>query len=69
MGQSISSALKSLDRGCGKIASADFAGIGSRYEFQCSQPQWGTEQICTTMAALDAHLASYLIPTAGEPAL
>ena len=27
------------------IASANFAGVGCRYEFQCSQPQWRTEQI------------------------
>ncbi|HEX9168920.1 MAG TPA: FAD-dependent monooxygenase [Roseiarcus sp.] len=27
------------------IATADFGGVGCRYEFQCSQPQWRTEQI------------------------
>src|SRR5271157_5650834 len=27
------------------ITSADFGGVGCRYEFQCSQPQWQTEQI------------------------
>jgi 2-polyprenyl-6-methoxyphenol hydroxylase-like FAD-dependent oxidoreductase len=27
------------------IATADFGGLGCRYEFQCSQPQWQTEQI------------------------
>jgi 2-polyprenyl-6-methoxyphenol hydroxylase-like FAD-dependent oxidoreductase len=27
------------------ITSADFGGVGCRYEFQCSQPQWRTEQI------------------------
>ncbi len=27
------------------IMSADFDGLGCRYEFQCSQPQWRTEQI------------------------
>jgi 2-polyprenyl-6-methoxyphenol hydroxylase-like FAD-dependent oxidoreductase len=27
------------------IMSADFGGVGCRYEFQCSQPQWQTEQI------------------------
>src|SRR5271155_1338542 len=31
--------------GARQIASADFAGVGCRYEFQCSQPQWRTEQI------------------------
>jgi 2-polyprenyl-6-methoxyphenol hydroxylase-like FAD-dependent oxidoreductase len=33
------------------ITSADFGGLGCRYEFQCSQPQWLTERI------LRAHLA------------
>ena len=28
-----------------RIASTDFGGLGGRYEFQCSQPQWRTEQI------------------------
>ncbi len=32
------------------MTSADFGGLGCRYEFQCSQPQWLTEQI------LRAHL-------------
>jgi NADPH-dependent dioxygenase len=27
------------------IASSDFARLGCRYEFECSQPQWLTEQI------------------------
>ncbi|HEY1453519.1 MAG TPA: FAD-dependent monooxygenase [Roseiarcus sp.] len=27
------------------IVNADFGGVGCRYEFQCSQPQWQTEQI------------------------
>ncbi len=27
------------------IMSADFGGVGCRHEFQCSQPQWRTEQI------------------------
>ena len=27
------------------IMNADFGGVGCRYEFQCSQPQWQTEQI------------------------
>jgi 2-polyprenyl-6-methoxyphenol hydroxylase-like FAD-dependent oxidoreductase len=27
------------------IMNADFGGLGCRYEFQCSQPQWRTEQI------------------------
>jgi 2-polyprenyl-6-methoxyphenol hydroxylase-like FAD-dependent oxidoreductase len=27
------------------IMTADFGGVGCRYEFQCSQPQWRTEQI------------------------
>ena len=27
------------------IMNADFGGVGCRYEFQCSQPQWRTEQI------------------------
>lgn len=31
--------------GMRQIACADFAGLGCRYEFQCSQPQWRTEQI------------------------
>jgi 2-polyprenyl-6-methoxyphenol hydroxylase-like FAD-dependent oxidoreductase len=34
-----------LGPGMRQIASADFGGIGCRYEFQCSQPQWRTEQI------------------------
>jgi 2-polyprenyl-6-methoxyphenol hydroxylase-like FAD-dependent oxidoreductase len=33
------------------ITSADFGGVGCQYEFECSQPQWLTEQI------LRAHLA------------
>ena len=39
--------------GMRQIASANFAGVGSRYEFQCSQPQWRTEQI------LREHLARH----------
>jgi 2-polyprenyl-6-methoxyphenol hydroxylase-like FAD-dependent oxidoreductase len=31
--------------GMRRITSADFGGLGCRYEFQCSQPQWQTEQI------------------------
>jgi len=31
--------------GLRRIMCADFAGLGCRYEFQCSQPQWRTEQI------------------------
>jgi 2-polyprenyl-6-methoxyphenol hydroxylase-like FAD-dependent oxidoreductase len=31
--------------GMKQIMCADFAGVGCRYEFQCSQPQWRTEQI------------------------
>ncbi len=31
--------------GMRQIMSADFGGVGCRYEFQCSQPQWQTEQI------------------------
>jgi 2-polyprenyl-6-methoxyphenol hydroxylase-like FAD-dependent oxidoreductase len=31
--------------GMKRIMSADFAGVGCRHEFQCSQPQWRTEQI------------------------
>jgi 2-polyprenyl-6-methoxyphenol hydroxylase-like FAD-dependent oxidoreductase len=31
--------------GMRSIATADFGGLGCRYEFQCSQPQWQTEQI------------------------
>lgn len=31
--------------GMARIMGADFAGVGCRYEFQCSQPQWRTEQI------------------------
>ena len=27
------------------IMNADFGGVGCRYEFQCSQPQWRTEQV------------------------
>ena len=34
-----------LGPGMRPIISADFAGLGCRYEFQCSQPQWRTEQI------------------------
>jgi 2-polyprenyl-6-methoxyphenol hydroxylase-like FAD-dependent oxidoreductase len=34
-----------LGPGLRQIASADFAGVGSQYEFQCSQPQWRTEHI------------------------
>jgi len=34
-----------LGPGMRQIASADFAGLGGAYEFQCSQPQWLTEQI------------------------
>jgi 2-polyprenyl-6-methoxyphenol hydroxylase-like FAD-dependent oxidoreductase len=38
--------------GMQRIGGSDFAGIGCAYEFQCSQPQWRTEQI------LRDHLAS-----------
>jgi 6-methylpretetramide 4-monooxygenase / 4-hydroxy-6-methylpretetramide 12a-monooxygenase len=38
--------------GMRQIASADFAGLGSRYEFQCCQPQWRTEQILRDHLAL-----------------
>src|SRR5277367_395256 len=31
--------------GMRRIMNADFGGVGCRYEFQCSQPQWRTEQI------------------------
>jgi 2-polyprenyl-6-methoxyphenol hydroxylase-like FAD-dependent oxidoreductase len=31
--------------GMQQIAASDFGGVGCRYEFQCSQPQWRTEQI------------------------
>src|SRR5271155_2132122 len=31
--------------GMRQITSADFVGVGCRYGFQCSQPQWQTEQI------------------------
>jgi 6-methylpretetramide 4-monooxygenase / 4-hydroxy-6-methylpretetramide 12a-monooxygenase len=31
--------------GMRQITSAHFGGVGCRYEFQCSQPQWQTEQI------------------------
>ena len=31
--------------GMRQIMGADFGGVGCRYEFQCSQPQWRTEQI------------------------
>jgi 2-polyprenyl-6-methoxyphenol hydroxylase-like FAD-dependent oxidoreductase len=31
--------------GMRQITSADFDGVGCRYEFQCSQPQWQTETI------------------------
>jgi 2-polyprenyl-6-methoxyphenol hydroxylase-like FAD-dependent oxidoreductase len=34
-----------LGPGMRQVASADFGGLSSRYEFQCSQPQWRTEQI------------------------
>jgi NADPH-dependent dioxygenase len=34
-----------LGPGMRRITSADFGGLGCRYEFQCSQPQWQTEQI------------------------
>ena len=34
-----------LGPGMREIARADFAGLGGAYEFQCSQPQWRTEQI------------------------
>jgi 2-polyprenyl-6-methoxyphenol hydroxylase-like FAD-dependent oxidoreductase len=37
------------------ITSADFGGLGCRYEFQCSQPQWLTEKI------LRAHLAEHRV--------
>jgi 2-polyprenyl-6-methoxyphenol hydroxylase-like FAD-dependent oxidoreductase len=28
-----------------QVVSADFGGLGNRYQFQCRQPQWQTEQI------------------------
>ena len=31
--------------GMRRIMNADFGGVGCRHEFQCSQPQWRTEQI------------------------
>jgi 2-polyprenyl-6-methoxyphenol hydroxylase-like FAD-dependent oxidoreductase len=31
--------------GMRRITTADFGGVGCRHEFQCSQPQWRTEQI------------------------
>ena len=31
--------------GMREIASSDFGGLHGRYEFQCCQPQWRTEQI------------------------
>jgi 2-polyprenyl-6-methoxyphenol hydroxylase-like FAD-dependent oxidoreductase len=31
--------------GMRRIMTADFDGVGCRHEFQCSQPQWRTEQI------------------------
>jgi 2-polyprenyl-6-methoxyphenol hydroxylase-like FAD-dependent oxidoreductase len=31
--------------GMRQIMNADFGGVGCRHEFQCSQPQWRTEQI------------------------
>ena len=34
-----------LGPGLNEIAVADFAGTGSKYEFQCSLPQWRTETI------------------------
>jgi 2-polyprenyl-6-methoxyphenol hydroxylase-like FAD-dependent oxidoreductase len=34
-----------LGPGLQEIATTKFAGIGSKYEFQCSLPQWRTETI------------------------
>src|ERR1700751_2481008 len=34
-----------LGPGMREIASSDFGGLRGRYEFQCCQPQWRTEQI------------------------
>jgi 2-polyprenyl-6-methoxyphenol hydroxylase-like FAD-dependent oxidoreductase len=34
-----------LGPGLAEIATTKFAGIGSKYEFQCSLPQWRTETI------------------------
>jgi 2-polyprenyl-6-methoxyphenol hydroxylase-like FAD-dependent oxidoreductase len=45
-----------LGPGLQEIATTKFAGIGCKYEFQCSLPQWRTETI------LRDHLASLGIP-------
>jgi 2-polyprenyl-6-methoxyphenol hydroxylase-like FAD-dependent oxidoreductase len=37
--------------GMRQIMGADFGGVGCRYEFQCSQPQWRTEQILRDLLA------------------
>ena len=37
--------IQLLGPGLREIATADLAGIGCRYEFQCSLPQWRTEAI------------------------
>ena len=37
--------VKLLGPGLREIATAKFSGIGSKYEFQCSLPQWRTEEI------------------------
>ena len=37
--------MQLLGPGLREIASADLAGIGCRYEFECSLPQWRTEAI------------------------
>lgn len=37
--------IQLLGPGLQEIAAADLAGIGSKYEFQCSLPQWRTETI------------------------
>jgi 2-polyprenyl-6-methoxyphenol hydroxylase-like FAD-dependent oxidoreductase len=42
-----------MSPGMREITTADFGGVGCRYEFQCSQPQWRTEQI------LRDHLAAH----------
>jgi 2-polyprenyl-6-methoxyphenol hydroxylase-like FAD-dependent oxidoreductase len=37
--------VRMLGPGLREIASTQFAGIGCKYEFQCSLPQWRTETI------------------------
>jgi FAD binding domain len=62
-----------LGPGLQQIAHASFAGIGCKYEFQCSLPQWRNRDEADAgrelptadgLAALDVHLASYLVPAA-----